>query len=178
MNKNPTARRNILFTHIVLVGMALTASLILSACGGGSGQVNPLPTPLPAEEVGTQAQAGAMDTPEGTWSNYLRDIIAEQVAQRVSKINLLERYQNPAITRQNLGGLVKNILLVEDRTTFTISGGAASATTDFDIRLEYANGDVETRTCSFLVRLEKDEASGIWYVLNPEALQIFSVCQP
>jgi hypothetical protein len=178
MNKNPTARRNILFTHIVLVGMALTASLILSACGGGSGQVNPLPTPLPAEEVGSQAQAGAMDTPEGTWSNYLRDIIAEQVAQRVSKINLLERYQNPAITRQNLGGLVRNILLVEDRTTFTISGGAASATTDFDIRLEYANGDVETRTCSFPVRLEKDAASGIWYVLNPEALQIFSVCQP
>ncbi|HEC24162.1 MAG TPA: hypothetical protein ENI95_14720 [Chloroflexi bacterium] len=175
-----------------LIGLALVLALAVSACnalpGGGGGEeviprqgeeeepLNPIPTPLPAEDVGGEAISAAQDTPEGTWENYLRDMIAEQVSDRQQKLRLLERYQDPDITQQNLGGLVEDIDLVEDRTEFTISSGTATADAEFDIRLHYANGDTDTRTCRLNVGMEFDEEDGVWYVLNPAPLQIFSVC--
>jgi hypothetical protein len=177
-------------THwLVLVGALVIVALVVSACsvigggggggiGGGKDEGNPLPTPRPAEDVGAESQSAAKDTPEGTWESYLRDIVAEQVSQRGSLISLYERYQNPDITSQNLGGMVQDVDLVEDRTEFSMSGNSASAWTDFDVRVAFANGDTDTRTCHFTVAMEFDEEDGVWYVVNPEPLAIFAVCSP
>jgi hypothetical protein len=174
---------------LVLIG--LLATLVLSACGGipgGGGNepqprageesepINPLPTPLPGEDVGGAAASAAKDTPEGTWANYLRDIIAEQVSDRQQKITLLERYQDPSITAANLEGLVEDIDLLEDRSEFSTGGGIANTYADFDIRMTYANGDTETQTCHVNVSMEFNEADNVWYVVNPAPLQIFSAC--
>jgi hypothetical protein len=168
---------------LLLAGLVLGLALVLSACGtvrgvlGGKDEGNPIPTPLPSEDVGAQAQSAAQDTPEGTWENYVRDIIAEQVKRQEAKVNLYERYQDPSITVQNTGGLVGDIDLVEDRTAFNISGGTlASSNTDFDVRITFANGDTDTRTCRFTVSMEFDEEAGVWYVVNPEPLAVFAVC--
>lgn len=141
----------------------------------GGGEVAALPTPLPAEEVGTGASSGALDTPEGTWGNYLRDMIAEQNQAQSSKINLLERYEAPLITQKNLSTLVKAVSLVADRSKVNeTKEGVAVVTSDFDIRLTKANGDTETRTCKITVQIERYDST--WYVLNPQPLAIFSVC--
>ncbi len=141
---------------------------------------NTIPTPLPGEDVGEQALAGAKETYQETWNNYLRDAIAEQVADRQQKLEILQRYENPAITEQNLGGLVENIELVEDRTVFNLTNNAtvASANAEFDVRLTYANGDSDTRTCNPFVSLEYSAEDGLWYVVNPGQLQVFAVCAP
>ena len=176
---------------LFLVGLVVV--LVMAGCGGlpGSGggdqatappereesePINPLPTPLPAEDVGEEAASAAKDTPEGTWTNYLRDIIAEQVSDRAQKITLLERYQDPAITKANLEMLVEDIDLVEDRTEFNTGGGLANSNADFDIRLTYANGDTDTQTCRIQVSMEFNEDDGVWYVINPAPLQIFAAC--
>jgi hypothetical protein len=190
MNNN-TIRRSARKTWpLILIG--LMAILVLTACGGvpgggGGGDeappqreesdpINPLPTPLPGEDVGEAAASAAKDTPEGTWVNYLRDIIAEQVSDREQKITLLERYQDPNITSANLEGLVEDIDLVEDRTEFSTGGGIANTNADFDIRLTYANGDTDTQTCRIQVSMEYNEEDGVWYVINPAPLQIFAAC--
>lgn len=160
---------------LVLIGIAFVLAAC-SAVGGGGGSGNPLPTPIPAEEVGEEAKSAAEDTPEKTWENYLRDIIAEQVKDRQSKIELIQRYENPDLTTQNLGGLVQNIGLLTDRTEFSITGGSATARADFDVRLTFANGDSDTRTCTFNVSLEFDDEDGVWYVINPQPLAVFSQC--
>jgi hypothetical protein len=183
-----------------LVLAAATVILVLSACslpgGGSSGPeptarptdrpaqpedvANPVPTPLPAENVGGEALSGAKDTYQETWNNYLRDSIAEQVADRQQKLAMLQRYENPSITDQNLGGLVEDIDLVEDRTVFNLTnqGNIASGNTEFDVRLTYANGDTDTRTCTPFVSMEREADDGLWYVVNPTQLQIFAVCAP
>ncbi|MBN1430972.1 MAG: hypothetical protein JXB07_21565 [Anaerolineae bacterium] len=173
-------------TLLVLLAAALSAC---GAMGGGSlptataalptavggGDVRELPTPLPAEEVGVGATSGAQDTPEGTWGNYLRDIIAEQNQAQSSKINLYERYEAPSITQQKLNTLVKAVALVSDRSKITENKeGVAVVNGDFDIRFTKANGDTETRTCKITVQIERYDST--WYVLNPQPLAIFSVC--
>ncbi len=142
--------------------------------------VNVVPTPLPTEDVGEEALSGAKEDLEETWNNYVRDIIAEQVAERQQKLDLLQRYENPDITAQNLAGLVSDIDLVEDRTEFNVASGSrvATATTDFDVRLTFLNGDTDTRTCQYFVSLEQDQEDGLWYVINPAPLQIFASCFP
>ncbi len=184
----------------LLILTAATLMLVLSACslpgGGSSGPeptprpterpaqaedvVNEIPTPLPAENVGGEALSGAKDSYQETWNNYLRDAIAEQVADRTQKLALLQRYENPKITDQNLAGLVEDIDLVEDRTTFNLTnqGNIASGNTEFDVRLTYANGDSDTRTCNPFISMERDADDGLWYVINPTQLQIFAVCAP
>ena len=136
------------------------------------------PTPLPAEDVGEQALSGAKESFQETWNNYLRDIIAEQVADRQQKLNLLQRYENPDITEQNLGGLLSDIDLVEDRTAFNVinNNTIASGTTEFDVRLIFLNGDADTRTCRYFVSLELNADDGVWYVINPAPLQVFANC--
>ncbi len=150
------------------------ALAIVGCTGDGSG--NPLPTPKPGEPIGTGARSVAKDTPDGTWQSYLRDMIAEQNTRLASKITLLERYEAPSITQRNLGGLAREISLVDDRTEFNISGNTASTNVDFDVRLLFANGDTDTRTCRFPLSLEFNETDQVWYVLNPKALEIFVVC--
>lgn len=164
---------------VPLILFAVITVLLVSGCstaGGRQESGNPLPTPRPAEDVGAAAQAAAKAPPETTWDNYVRDIIAEQVKQRESLISLRERYENPSITVQNLAGMVKDIDLVEDRTQFDIKDNSASTYTDFDVRLTFANGDTDTRTCRFNVTMEYVEEENVWYVLNPAPLAVFSVC--
>ena len=173
------------FALLVLLAVAL------SACGGvgggaqptvalptavGGGEARALPTAPSGEEVGTGASSGAVDTPEGTWGNYVRDMIAEQNQAQASKINLLERYSDPAINEKNLGGLVKMIELVADRTKFDLNDSetVASVKAEFDIRLSFANGDADTRTCKFIVELDKKD--DLWYVLNPQPLAYAALC--
>ncbi len=163
-----------------LIGFALliVVSLIgLAACGGG-GAGNTIPTPQPGVDVGQEPAGHAGETVEETWEAYLRDSIAFQVARQQDKLALVERYQNPDHTAQNLGGLVEDIDLVTDRTAFQLnsSGTFATSTADFDVRITYANGDTQTRTCSYSVQIELDREDGVWYVINPAALDVFSFC--
>jgi hypothetical protein len=167
--------------RIILVGAGLFLLILSSiACEGlaigGGDEGNPIPTPIPAEDVGEEAQEAAQDTPEATWDNYVRDIIAEQVAHQKSKLSLDERYQRPDVTEQNLGGIVTDIDLLEDRTEFDASDTYATVNAEFDVKLNYANGDSESRTCRFTIGMEYHADSETWYVVNPEALAVFAVC--
>jgi hypothetical protein len=165
-------------------GLALAVLLVgvlaLAGCGRNQPQVNVLPEAPESVDVGAEAQGGVADTPEATWESYLADIIAEQVKQRESLVSLLERYQDPAITEQNLGGTMTDIDLVADRTVFTTnaSGTLATTTTDFDVRVTYADGDTETRTCQFDLMFQWNDTGGVWYVVNPQSLAVFAVCTP
>jgi hypothetical protein len=172
-------------SHMVVGGLlALVVAVVVTGCtlpgGSSNGSVNPLATPLPAQDVGEDAKKGATEDYQNTWDNYLQDAIAEQVLDRQQKIDFLQRYENPNITNQNLKGLVQDVDLVTDRTTFNLTHGdtVASAITDFDVRLTFANGDSDTRTCKQPVEIDKDPDSGKWYILNPGQLQIFAVCNP
>ena len=159
------------FSTLVAV---LLLGVILSACNqiGTS-----IPTPRPSIDVGVGAQGEAEDTPEASWESYVSDSIAEQVLRQQAKVQFFERYQKPSITAQNLGGLVVDIDLVEDKTAFNITAGVrASANAEFDVRITFGNGDTDTRTCRVPANLEKDEESGLWYVINPEPLAVFLVC--
>ena len=164
-------------------------AVALSACGAGGGdaptpvlptavgggEVRELPTAVAGEEVGTGASSGALDTPEGTWGNYLRDSIAEQNQIRATKISLMERYQASRITDEALATTVVEITLVSDRSEVDVKKeGVAVVAGDFDVRLSYANGDAKTRTCTLTVQIE--EYDGIWYVLNPVPLA-YEYCQ-
>lgn len=172
------------------LALILLITILLSACNrGGSDQPErieqtapPLPTIAEVEDVGAEALGGAAESYEQTWANYLRDAIAEQVRVREQKLSLLTRYEDPDITAQNLGGLVKDIDLIVggDRTTFTLSNNdtVASGYADFDIQLTYANGDQDRRTCKPFVRMFKHIEDNKWYVENPAALEVFAVCAP
>jgi len=177
---------------LLLVG-TIALTMLLAACGGGGGgedaepTVNPaaqddegvaIPTPLPTTEVGEQSVSAAKDTPEATWNSYLPDSIAEQVKNRRQIIDLLERYENPDVTGQRLESLATNITLVEDRTAWNTNQGAGQANSfvDYDVQVTYANGDTETLTCRYNVAQEFDSEDGVWYILNPAALQVFADC--
>jgi len=174
-------------------GLVLLVVLVvaLSACSGGGGEqptpvlptavgggeVRELPTAPAGEEVGVGSTSGALDSPEATWGNYVRDMIAELNQAQASKISLLERYEAPSITQQNLGGLVKEVKLVADRSEVDVKKeGVAVVAGDFDVQLTFANGDADTRTCTMTVEI--DEFDGTWYVLSPQPLAVFSVCSP
>jgi hypothetical protein len=177
-------RRAPLRRVLLVLGLALAVSM--TACStlgrllpGGqqdSAQGNPLPTPRPGEEVGAQAVSAAKDTPEGTWEGYLRDIVASRVAQMESRIALLERYENPDHTVQNLGGTWQNLALLEDRTEWRINGRMASSFVDFDVRVTFANGDTDTRRCRFELFMQHDSGDGVWYVLSPRGLDAEFYC--
>lgn len=181
-------------SRVSCLALVALLAVALSACGGlgggnqptataplptavGGGAVAELPTPLPGEEVGTGASSGALDTPEGTWGNYLRDMIAEQNQIQASQINLLERYQDPSLTQQNLKGTLKEIKLVADRSAITLSKNDTVAIVkwDFDVQLTFANGDSNTRTCKNK-NSEIDKKESTWYVLGPAPLAVFSTC--
>lgn len=184
-----------LLALIVVLSLSLAACSLPGVGGGGGAEATPRPTERPedaedapnvlptaaeAEDVGGGALSGAKESYQETWNNYLRDIIAEQVADRQQKLELLQRYENPRITSENAEGLVNDIDLVEDRTTFNVTGNqnVAGSQSEFDVRVTYLNGDTETLTCSMPVQIELNAEDGLWYVLNPAPLQVFAVCQP
>lgn len=177
--------------------VSILALLLLAACGGGEtpgeavqaeqptappeaqdDEGQPLPTPLPTVEVGDESVSAAKASPEETWISYLPDTIAEQVKNRRQIIDLLERYENPDVTSQRLETLVTNITLVEDRSIWNTnsSAGQSNSFVDYDVQVTYANGDTETLTCRYNVAQELDSEDGVWYILNPGALQVFADC--
>jgi hypothetical protein len=160
------------------VGLLVLAA-VLSACGAlGGGGGNTLPTPIPGEELGEEARSQAKDSYQGTWDSYLRDSIAAANKVAANDIDMLERYELPSITKQNLPGTLSSVELVEDRTAFNIasSGGIAASNAEFDIRLTFANGDTDTRTCRLAVQIELDSESNLWFVINPAPLPVFNAC--
>jgi len=163
------------FRVLAVVCLLALGVLALTACGGGG---NPLPTPRPAEDVGTTADSAARDTYQATWEAYLRDSIAAENQQEQIKLSMLQRYEKPSITSQNTGGLIKETELIEDRTVFNLLNSAttASSLAEFDIRITFVDGDTDTRTCKIQVGIEQDPESKLWYVLNPGPLPIHSVC--
>src|SRR5262245_51335707 len=134
------------FRVLAVTCLMIFGVLALTACGGGG---SPLPTPRPAEDVGTTADSAAKDTYQATWEAYLRDSIAAQNQQEQIKLSMIQRYEKPGITVQNTGGLIKEIELLEDRTVFNLLNSAttASSLSEFDIRITFVDGDTDTRTC-------------------------------
>jgi hypothetical protein len=141
---------------------------------------NAIPTPRPGEQVGADPTSQAAAQPEQTFDRYIHDSIAAQVALQQAKINMRERYQNPGVTVQDLGGIVTEISVLEDRTTFTLpKQDVSNAHADFDIRLTFADGDTETRTCRYDVNMQQGTntaGAAVWYVINPDAFPVFNSC--
>ena len=171
--------RSVVRTALALLALALA----ISACSQGEALPkggNPIPTPRVGEEVDSSPTSQAAAEPEETFQRYIRDSIAAQVALQQSKITIRERYQDPGITVQDLGGIVTEIAILEDRTTFTLPRqDVSNAHVDFDIRLTFADGDTETRTCRYEVNLQQgtNTAGGVvWYVINPDAFPVFNSC--
>lgn len=165
----------------ILVGIALLGllSAILSACGAlGGGAGNPLPTPIPGEAVGSGAKSQAKDTYQATWDSYLRDAIAADNQNEDVKIGMLQRYELPSITKQNLSGILKSTDLLTDRTKFALNSTntVASSLSDFDVRLTFANGDTDTRHCRVQISIQQNADDKLWYVVNPAAMSILSIC--
>ena len=179
-------RRTLLIGGVALVAvLAVVGVLAFALTGGRPAEVlprggNPIPTPRPGEEVGPDPTSQAAAQPEQTFERYIRDSIAAQVALQQAKVTMRERYQDPGITVQDLGGIVTEISVLEDRTTFTLPKPTVSnAHAEFDIRLTYADGDSETRTCQYEVNMQQGlNATGaaVWYVINPDAFPVFNSC--
>ena len=166
-----------------LAMVLLAASLVLAACRGGEVLPqggNPIPTPREGETVGTVADSQAAATPEETFGRYIRDSIAATVAVQQTKIGMRGRYQEPDQTLQDLGGLVSEIAVLEDRTKITSpKDTAANAKVDLDVRVKYADGDTQTFTCHYDVstlRGANKKGDNVWYVINPDAFPLFVSC--
>lgn len=168
-----------------LMLFVLLMTLALAACGskevlpeGG----NPIPTPIKGEEVGDAPDSQAAATPEETISRYLNDSIAALVAGQLQKLQLRARYQNPEQTEQDLGGLLSEINVLEDRTKVkkvTDTSTNATASVDLDVRVKWADGDTESFTCAYAVTLQSGEnkkGETVWYVINPDAFPLFVNC--
>ncbi|MBM4423776.1 MAG: hypothetical protein FJ030_10330 [Chloroflexi bacterium] len=161
---------------------ALAVSIALAACGnevlpqGG----NPIPTPRAGEDVGNAPDSQAAATPDETFTRYVNDSIAAQVILQSQKLAMRQRYQNPDQTLQDVGGLLTEITVLENRTKVNqYNDTNATANVDIDICINYADGDSETRTCKYQVALQQGENSkgeSVWYVINPDAFPVFSNC--
>jgi hypothetical protein len=172
-------KKKYLYNWVLAASGILILSMLLSACGAlGGGAGNALPTPKPGEDLGADTRSSAKDNYQDTWDSFLRDSIAAANQQAASDIDLLQRYEKPSITAQNLAGTLKSIELVEDRTSFNLVNQetTAAAKAEFDVRLTFANGDTDTRTCHIPAQIELDPDSKKWYVINPGPLAVFSVC--
>jgi len=167
----------------MLVAFVLVAvvAMILSACGGGQvaggGNGNAIPTPKPAESIGSGAKSAAKDTYQATWDSYLRDSIAAYNQTEDIKIGMLQRYELPSTTAQDVGGLIKTVDLVQDNTKFnTSTNNTASGLAKFDVKYTFENGDTDTRHCSFSIQIQQNQDDKLWYVVSPGPLAVQSVC--
>lgn len=163
----------------------LMLALLLAACGGGEvieEGGNVIPTPIEGEDVGEEISSQAAGTPQETYDRYIVASIAGQVNAQKDKIDMRQRYQDPEITKQDLGGLVTEISILEDRTEVDQpTDNAATAQVDMDIRVQYADGDTESRTCSYTVSMQRstnEDEEDVWYVVNPDAFPVFFSCNP
>lgn len=163
---------------LTLTAAGAAIALLLAACAlvTGREEGNPLPTPRPTEVVGAEQRSAAKDTPQGTWEGYLRDMIAYQVNALEARLSLYQRYENPDHTAQNVGGRIKDVVLLEDRTEWTVRPDSAYSLVDFDVRVTYLDGDTETRHCRFEVFLQLDKDDSLWYVINPRGLDVQGMC--
>lgn len=166
-----------------LMALAAVAAFALAACGqqevlpqGG----NPIPTPIEGENVGDAPSSQAAATPEETFSRYLKDSLGALVAQQRQKLELRQRYQNPEQTKEDLGGLLSEINVLEDRTKIkkvTDTSTNATANVEMDVRVVWADGDQESFTCKYAVTLQQAENEAgetVWYVINPDSFPIFA----
>ena len=144
---------------------------------------NPTPTvestptsePTPDYTDLSSLESAAQDTPEGTFELYLRDAIAQQVSLQREKLDLRLRYQEPTTLVQDLGGLVLNVELIEDRSKISVlRETSATYEVDIDVRITFADLDTSTQTCMWTLNLEK--AGDYWYVVNPKELLLFVNC--
>lgn len=140
----------------------------------------PFPTPEPEPEYDYSRVSSLIgspqDTPEGTFELYLRDAIAQQVTLQREKIDMRVRYQDPEIVEQDMGGLVTDITLIEDRSRMTeLSDTRVVFDVDMDVQVTYASGETEQGVCGWPVNLEQYE--GLWYVVNPSELALFVNCR-
>ena len=168
-----------------LMIFALLMTLVLAACGGKEVLPeggNPIPTPIKGENVGDAPDSQAAATPEETFSRYIDDSIAALVAGQSQKLSLRARFQNPEQTEKDLGGLLSEVNILEDRTKIkkvTDTSTNATANVDIDIRVKWADGDTESFTCNYAVTLqsgENKEGETVWYVINPDAFPVFVNC--
>jgi len=137
----------------------------------------PSPTPTPVYDYLTVSSlAGApQDTPEGTFELYLRDSIAQQAALQRQKVSMRAHYQDPEILKQDLGGLVVDIKLIEDRSkAVELSENSVLYNADIDIEVTFADQETRLQRCNFPVNLEK--VGQLWYVVKPKELLVFEVC--
>lgn len=167
------------------ITLTLVLALAVAACRGQEVLPeggNPIPTPIAGENVGAEPESQAADTPEETVTRYIRDSIAAQVAFQQAKLTLRERYQNPDQTEADLGGLVTKISVLEDNSKITKpKETVANAHVALDIRVTFANGDTDTRACTFDVNLQQgrnEKGEAVWYVINPDAFPVFASCTP
>ena len=165
------------------IAVTFAIALALTACrqnevlpSGG----NPIPTPREGESVGVEPDSQAAGRPQETFGRYIRDSIAAQVALQQAKITIRERYQDPTLTVQDLGGIVTQISILDDRTAYTSPKDTVSnAHVDLDIRLTFGDGDTQTRTCRYEVSMQQGSSGrgdAVWYVINPDAFPVFISC--
>jgi hypothetical protein len=140
----------------------------------------PFPTLEPEQEY-ENSQISSLtglpqDTPEGTFELYLRDAIAQQVTLQRERIDMRVRYQEPEILEQDMGGLVTDVVLIEDRSRMNqLTDTRVVFDVDMDILVTYASGEEEQGLCRWPVNLEEYE--GLWYVVNPSELALFVNCR-
>jgi hypothetical protein len=167
---------------LVVLAMALTSCNIGRPTEVLEEGGNIIPTPIAGENVGEAPGSQAAATPEETASRYLKDSLGSLVAQQTQKIELRERYQNPSQTVEDLGGLLTEISVLEDRTEVkkvNENSTNATANVDLDVRVTWADGDTESFTCKYAVTLqqaENDDEEEVWYVINPDAFPLFVNC--
>lgn len=143
---------------------------------------NPIPTPIEGVDVGEEASSQAAGTPEDTFRRYITASLGSLVALQQQRIELRQRYQNPEQTKEDLGGLVTAINVLEDRTEIkkvTETSTNATANVDVDVRVEYADGDRQTFTCKYPITLqqaENEDGDNVWYVINPAEFPLFVSC--
>ena len=90
--------------------------------------------------------------------------VAQQVALQRERVDMRVRYQDPEIMEQDMGGLISDIDLIEDRSRMSSLGDTQVVyDVDVDIVVTFANGEQEQGVCGWPVNLELYE--GLWYGL-------------
>jgi hypothetical protein len=168
--------------QIIYWGSWVVVAVLLAACSkevlpsGG----NPIPTPIVGVDVGTAPDSQAAATPDDTYKRYINDSIAALVSSQKQKINMRQRYQNPDQTKLDLGGLVTEISILEDRTKIKeVNDKNANAVVDMDVRIKYADGDLQSFVCKYQVAMQSalnTKNVSVWYVINPDVFPVFLSC--
>ena len=138
-------------------------------------------TPEPTVVFDFQASSALVgspqDTPEGTFELYLRDAINQAVRLQHERLDIRIHYEDPEILAQDLGGLVVDVDLIEDRSVFDYATEAEVSViyeVDIDILITYGDEETNRSQCDWTANLEKIDE--VWYVINPSELPLFVNC--